>query len=424
MEKSELVELLSAEGLRLLDSLPRYERATDVLRSVSALRKAGHSPGLVASVLSQSKLRARASVKFGPFADRMLFTEAGLEQATRLRVAALHAGRFQAAGLRRIADLGCGIGADAMAMAALDLEVTAVEIDEVAAVIAAYNLAPWSNATVVNADVAQWVPGAESGAGGSNEMTPIAAIAGAFDGVYLDPARRAAGHQHSSRLTDPADFTPSLDFAFELGTRLPTGIKLGPGVDRDLIPSEAEAQWVSVDHDVVELGLWFGSVARPGIHRAALVLGEHGSAELTSAEDSEDVEVGALGEYLYEPDGAVIRARLIGDLGRSFGATMLSNGIAYLSSDTAVETPFASCFRIVESFPFDEKLLRRELAARGIGTLEIKKRGADVDPAQLRKKLALKGERNATLIITRVAGKHTALLAERMPPTWPVPASR
>ena len=163
MEASELVELLSAEGLRLLDSLPRYESTTDVLRSVSELRKAGHSPSLVATVLSQSKLRARASAKFGPFAERMLFTEAGLEQATRLRVAALHAGRFQTAGLTRIADLGCGIGADALAMAALDLEVTAVELDEVTAAIAAYNLAPWPNATVVNADAADVQLGAPGG---------------------------------------------------------------------------------------------------------------------------------------------------------------------------------------------------------------------------------------------------------------------
>ncbi|MDQ1554194.1 MAG: hypothetical protein QOK46_1272, partial [Microbacteriaceae bacterium] len=233
MDTSELVELLSAEGLRLLDSLPRYESTTDVLRSVSELRKAGHSPTLVAAVLSQSKLRARASAKFGPFADRMLFTEAGLEQATRLRVAAIHAGRFQSAGLERIADLGCGIGADAMAFAALELSVTAVELDEVTAAIAAYNLAPWPDATVVNSDA---------------ETVDLAG----FDGVYLDPARRTSGHQNTSRLTNPADFSPSLDFAFGLGARLPTGIKLGPGIDRDLIPADAEAQWISVDHDVVE----------------------------------------------------------------------------------------------------------------------------------------------------------------------------
>ncbi|MCU1505552.1 MAG: hypothetical protein QOG18_10 [Microbacteriaceae bacterium] len=395
MDTSELVELLSAEGLRLLDSLPRYESTTDVLRSVSELRKAGHSPALVAAVLSQSKLRARASAKFGPFADRMLFTEAGLEQATRLRVAAIHAGRFQSAGLERIADLGCGIGADAMALAALELTVTAVELDEVTAAIAAYNLAPWPDATVVNADA---------------ETVDLAD----FDGVYLDPARRTSGHQNTSRLTNPADFSPSLDFAFGLGARLPTGIKLGPGIDRDLIPADAEAQWISVDHDVVELGLWFGAVARPGIRRSALVIGDHGSAELVAGADSDDVEVGELGNYLYEPDGAVIRARLIGALARQLDASMLSDGIAYLTADSAIDTPFASCFRVVETFPYDEKLLKRELAIREIGRLEIKKRGVDVDPATLRKRLAPKGDAAATLFVTRVGGRHTALLAQRV----------
>lgn len=394
MDRTELQELLSIEGLRLLDSLPRYETKADVVKTVGELRKAGHSPGLVAAVLSQSKLRAKAEGKFGPFADRMLFTEAGLEQATRLRVAAMHAGRFQAAGLHRIVDLGSGIGGDALAIAAIDLAVTAVELDEVTAAIAAYNLAPWPNAEVINADAS-------------------GVDLDSFDGVYLDPARRTAGHQNTSRITNPADFSPSLDFAFEIGGRKPTGIKLGPGIDRDLIPGEAEAQWVSVDHDVVELGLWFGAVARPGIRRSALVMGINGTAELVSDADSEDAETGAIGEYLYEPDGAVIRARLIGDLARRIDARMLSNGIAYLTSDDAVDTPFASRFRVTESLPFDERSLKKALAARDIGTLEIKKRGVDVDPAQLRKRLSLKGKRGATLFVTRVAGKHTALLAER-----------
>ena len=142
MDESELVTLLSADGLRLLDALPPYDSTADVVRTVSALRAQGHSPALVAAVLTQSKLRRHAALKFGEFADRMLFTAAGLEQATRLSVAALHAGRFRSAGLRRVADLGCGIGGDALAMAALDIEVTALERDEVTAAIAAYNLAP------------------------------------------------------------------------------------------------------------------------------------------------------------------------------------------------------------------------------------------------------------------------------------------
>jgi hypothetical protein len=395
MDSSELVELLSGEGLNLLDSLPPWQSGSDVLKTVNDLRRAGYSPGLVAAVLSQSKLRAKAASKFGPFAERMLFTEAGLEQATRLRIAALHAGRFQAAGLSRIADLGSGIGGDALAFASLELEVTAVELDEVTAAIAAYNLALWPNATVEHADVTTFD------------------LAG-FDGVFLDPARRTAGHQNTSRLSDPSDYSPTLDFAFGIAGRIPTGIKLGPGIDRDLIPAEAEAQWVSVDRDVVELGLWFGALARPGIRRAALVIGEHGTAELTSADDSADVGTGTLGSYLYEPDGAVIRSRLIGDLGRRIGATMLSDGIAYLTSDEAVETPFAACFRVLEIFPLDERRLKKELATRGIGSLEIKKRGVDVDPAAFRRKLALHGPASATLVLTRVAGRHTALLCERV----------
>ncbi len=391
MDASELREILSLDGLRLLDELPAWDTTADVVRTVSDLRKAGHPPGLVAAVLGQSRLRARARSKFGPFADRMLFTEAGLEQATRLSVAAQHAGRFQRAGISWVADLGCGIGADAMALASLDLEVTAVERDEVTAAVAAYNLAPWSNVRVEQ---------------GNAEDADLAGIGG----IYLDPARRDGAR----RLSDPADWSPSLEFAFDLGTRYPTGVKLGPGIDRDLIPDHAEAQWVSVDHDVVELGLWFGELARPGIRRSALVIGSHGVAELTAEADSQDEGVGPLGEYLYEPDGAVIRARLIGDLTRTLGGRMLAPTIAYITSDTAVETPFASAFRVVADFALDQRALKREIAARGIGTLEIKKRGVDIDPAAFRTALSPKGDASATLFLTRVGSRRRAILAERV----------
>ena len=391
MESSELRELLTPGGLRLLDSLPAWTSGTDVVRSVADLRKAGHSPVLVAAVLHQARLRAKATAKFGPFAERMLFTTAGLEQATRLQVAALHAGRYRDAGLTRIVDLGSGIGADALAMAAIDLEVTAVERDEETAALAAYNLAPWSNASVIHGDATE------------------VGLAG-FDAAYIDPARRTS----SRRLNDPADWSPSLDFAFGLASTLPVGVKLGPGIDRDLIPDDCEAQWVSVGGDVVELGTWFGALARPGVGRAALVLGPTGAAELTAEHDSEDAETGDIARYVLEPDGAVIRARLIGDLARSIGAHMLDPRIAYLSSDEPSTTPFASCFRVIEQLPFDERTIRKALSSRGIGVLEIKKRGVDLDPAVLRTRLAPKGSGSATLIVTRVGEKRIALLAERV----------
>lgn len=391
----ELVELLSPEGLRLLDSLPPFDPSADVVRAVSELRKAGHSPGLVAAVLSQSRLRAKAEAKFGDFRGRMLFTDAGLEQATRLRVAALHAGRFVGAGIHTVADLGCGIGGDAMAMAAMDLAVTAVDADEVTATVASFNLAPFPTAQVLQADAETF------------DLT-------GFEGAWFDPARRTSGHSNTSRLTRPEDYSPSLDYVFGLADTLPIGVKLGPGHDRSLIPAEAEAQWVSVDGQLVEMGLWFGSLARDGIRRAALLLTADGVSELTAPDDSEDAPVGSIGEYLYEPDGAVIRARLIGDLARTLGGRMLSDGIAYITADTAVATPFATAFRVLDVLPTDEKKLRQALQERKIGTLEIKKRGVDIDPAALRVRLRPKGPESATIVMTRAEGQRVALLVERV----------
>jgi hypothetical protein len=391
MDVDDLRRLLSPEGLRLLDDVGELEQSADVVRTVSRLRAAGHDGGLVAAVLEQARLRSRARAKFGDFADRMLFTPAGLEQATRLRVAALHAGRFADAGFDVVADLGCGIGADAMAIAALDLGVVAVERDELTAAVAAFNLAPFPSARVELGDA---------------EDADLAGVGA----VWLDPARRDG----ATRLSDPADWSPSLDWAFGLAERLPTGIKLGPGIDRDLIPATSEAQWVSVDRDVVELVLWSGPLARPGIRRAAVVLGAGGISELSAPADSPDAEVGELGEYLIEPDGAVIRARLIGDLARSLDGRMLDPTIAWITASEPPATPFGQSFRVLERMPLDVKTLKRELAARGIGTLEIKKRGVDIEPAEFRKKLALAGDVSATLVLTRIAGSRTAILVERI----------
>jgi hypothetical protein len=393
MDRAELVELLTPEGLTLLDSVS-FDQPMDILTTVSRLRAEGHAPGLVAAVIGQARLRSKGRRKFGPFADRMLFTPAGLEQATRLRVAALHAGRYTAAGLRSVVDLGCGIGGDALALASLDLAVTAVERDEVTAAIASYNLAPFPESTVVHSEAAD-------------------VDVSVFDGVFADPARRTAGHDETSRLTDPDDYSPSLSWLWQLAERMPVGVKLGPGFDRSRIPDESEAQWVSVDGDVVELGVWFGPLARDGVRRSALVVSEDGTNELSASADSEDEPVRPLGEYLYEPDGAVIRARLIGDLGRRMGAGMVSDRIAYLTSDEPIASPFATAFRIVADLPLDDKTIKRELRTRKVGVLEVKKRGADIDPAVFRKRMSLSGPNSATIVLTRVAGRHRALLAER-----------
>ncbi|MET0672336.1 MAG: class I SAM-dependent methyltransferase [Microbacterium pygmaeum] len=395
MHLAELTALLTPEGLRLLDDLDPGAVSADVTGTVSRLRKAGHSPGLVSAVVGQAQLRSRASAKFGPFADRMLFTKAGLEQATRLAIAGRHAARFRDAGIARVADLGCGIGGDALGMAGLGLDVTAVDADEVTAAIAAYNLAPFGDTVTVQM--------------GRAEASDLSSV----DGVWLDPARRTAGHAETSR-TRPEDWSPSLDWAFALAERMPTGIKLGPGLDRALIPGDVEAQWVSAEGSTIELVLWSGALAREGVRRAALVVRGESAWELTAGADAADEPVRPLGAYLHEPDGAVIRARLIGEVARALEAGMLAEQIAYLTSDAALTSPFVSSFRVREELPADTRALARALRERGIGTLEIKKRGVDVDPAVLRRTLKLQGSESATLFLTRIGSKRLAILAHRV----------
>jgi predicted RNA methylase len=393
MERSELEALLDPRVLTAVDAEARPETPADVLARSTALRRDGFSPEQTAAILTQAALRRRARAKFGEFADRMLFTRAGLEQATRLDVAARHAARFRTAGASVVADLGCGIGGDALAIAAIGLRVRAVERDPVTAVLAQYNLTPFPEAEVLVEDA---------------EATDLQTA----DAAWIDPARRTAGHTDTKRVAAAA-YSPSLDFVDRTAARLPTGVKLSPAHDRATIAVDAEAQWVSDRGEVVELVLWRGGLQREGVRRAALVSGPAGTAELTADGDTVDEPVGALGDHVYEPDGAVIRARLIGDLARTTGTHPVGPGIAYLSGTGLAASPFLTPFAIDAVLPFDPQRIRKELRARGVGRLEIKKRGVDLDPASFRTRLALQGDEEAVLIVTRTADRRVALVCHR-----------
>lgn len=400
MAHDSISPLLTIDGWELLSSMGPY-RESDSLKLNESLRRAGHSPELVAAALTQSRLRAKAETKFGEFASQMLFTQAGLEQATRLSIAALHAQRFTTADITTVADLGCGLGADSLAMASLDINVTAVEMDEVTAACTTVNLMPFPHAKVICARA---------------QDVDLAGI----EGVWLDPARRTTSTSGTTRLFDPEAFSPPLSFVEELADKgLAVGVKMGPGIPHEAVPETAEAQWISINGDVVEAGLYFNQLARPGVRRAALVIGKNGNAELTSTEKyqpaAQDAELGPIGGYLYEPDGAVIRAGLVADLARSMGAHMLDEHIAYLSSADHIETPFARSYKVLEVKPFNVKTLKAWVKANRIGVLDIKKRGISATPEELRRQLLTgsgKGPNKATLILTRIGEDRVAVVVE------------
>jgi len=399
MDRTGFMSLISPQGQALLAEVGEIDSKADMVKVVSKLRGKGHSAELVATVLTQVKLRRRAKAKFGEFAQTMFFTEEGLEQASRLKVAAIHAGRFRNHGLTRIADLGCGIGAESLAIASLDMEVTAFEIDEVTAALATYNLASFENVKVEQADV-----------------TTI--NLDNFDGLFIDPARRDLKDSKTNinkRKHDINDFSPSFDFVLEAARTKPTIVKLGPGLDHKDIPDDAEAVWVSDDGDLVELTLYFGILRRPEVKRAALLLSPNGTFEITSSDAERlDAPLGELGRYLYEPDASIIRSHLVGNLAISLGLNIFSNEIAYLSSNEEVHSPWLKGYEVLENLVFDRKKLKAYLREKNIGVLEIKKRGADITPEQLRRELDPKGTESATLIVTRVDGAHRVLIVRAL----------
>jgi hypothetical protein len=384
--------LFTKDAMELLARVGDLDSKSDVLTLITTLRKQGYDPLLVTEVVTQARLRTRGKAKFGDFADQMLFTEAGLEQATRIDVAALHAERFRNAGLNKIADLGCGIGADSLAFSALGLEVTAVERDEDTAALAAFNLAAFKQSKVLNQ---------------SAEELAIED----FDGLWVDPARRNLDRKDAKHITlGPEDFSPNLNWVFSL--EKPMGVKLGPAFPHELIPDQAQAQWVSHQGDLVEVVLWFGNLSGNS-ERVATML-RNGQRHEFEGEGAVSAPIGELGHYIYEPDSALIRSRLMGEFAVKNELAGFSEGIAYLTSNRIIESPWLKTYKVNEILPLDEKGIRKRLTELEIGILEIKKRGVDITPETLRPKLKLKGSGAATLILTKVGSARKALICEAL----------
>lgn len=342
-----------------------------------------------AAALTQVELRGRAEAKFGDLAPRLYFTPDGLEQATRLRVARHRAGRAAAFGASSLIDLGCGIGGDLIAVASAGIVCAGVDLDPVRVAVAGANLAALGLAGAVQVADATTVD-------------PTG-----FDLAFADPARRTG----AGRTFRFEDWTPPWAWVEGLLAR-DSCVKVAPGIPHSLVPYGVEAEWVSDGGEVKEAALWSGRTAT--VARRATVIGDGGLATVTDEDDPGPGAVGTrpIGAYLYEPDGAVIRAGLVTAVAAGVSGGLVDPHIAYVTGDEAVRSPFARGYRVLEELPYREKQLKAALRERGVGRLTIKKRGVQVVPEALRKRLALSGDAEATIVLTRIAGEGTALLVE------------
>jgi hypothetical protein len=348
---------------------------------ITQLRKS-YPADLIATALTQARLRVRAQAKFRN-APRMYFTRIGLEQASSDRMAAHHAARFES--FDSMFDLCTGIGGDLIGLAA-GRPVIAVDIDPVHIRLASLN----ARANNVAGDVLA------ACADVRNVRLPAASA------VFVDPARRSADRRFRAGETEPP-----LEWCFDLAEQVrAVGIKAGPTLATDLVPPGWEVEFVSERHDLKEAVLWSPALAAAPRRATLLPSGE----TLVQAPRTA-IPIRSPGAYLLDPDPAVTRAGLVEELGRSLGSCWkIDSRIAFLSSDADLRTPFARTLAIEASMPWSLARLREQLRALDVGTADIRKRGSAVDVEDLQRRLRLTGSRSATIVLTRVSDRPWAFI--------------
>ena len=382
---SQADDLLSPEGAELLPRLRGMTITSARALSLAAELRGSYPPELIAAALTQQTLRIAARQKFRR-ADDMLFTRPGLEQASSELTAAHSALRF--AGRHVIADLCCGIGGNLIALAAASGPVIAVDADRDTLRYAGHNAAVHDLAgsvALVCADV-------------RNLRLP-----GGVTAAFVDPARRAAG-----RRLWAGDSEPPLDWCIGLADSIQrVCIKAAPGLPHDVVPPDWEIEFVATGRALKEALLWSPAFATTARRATVLPAG----ATLVSS-PGDPVGVGEPGEYLLDPNPAVTRAGLVQELGRDLGARQLDELTAFLSLDRCVGTPFARTLRVLESMPWHERHVAARLRELGIGSADIRRRGLAGDVEQIRRRLSLQGDRQATIVLTRRAGRPWGLICE------------
>ncbi|MFE2375424.1 SAM-dependent methyltransferase [Streptomyces sp. NPDC059398] len=386
--------LFTDEGAALLASLREYDPSQEL--AVATRLRRTYPTELVSTALAQARLRQRAVPKFGADdAHRMFFTPNGVEQSTRKSVAEYRARRFAGLGVRNVADLCCGIGGDALAFARAGISVLAVDRDPLTAEVVRANAAVLGLSSLIEVrctDVSQ-------------------VVTDPYEAVFVDPARRGG----RGRIFNPEAYSPPLSWATGAVTdRIASGpshgtagaIKIAPGIPHEMVPSGAEAEWISDSGDVKEAVLWFGT--EPGLRRATLL---PSGATLTDR-GLPDPEVRTPGRYLYEPDGAVIRAHLVAEVAEELGGGLIDETIAYITADELRPTPYATAYEITDELPFGLKRLKALLREREVGNLTVKKRGSAVEPEEVRRRVKPQGPNAATVILTRVAGAPMMLIGQ------------
>ncbi len=365
-------------GIEYSMTLPLEERHT--LSTLTMLQKA-YTEEHAAALLDQARLRIKAVTKFGEVAREMLFTDEALQQASGISIANYRARRYAPFG--GVADLGCGIGGDTLALSHVAAHLLALDLDPVRLMIARYNVNTVGGNAVSHFEQQDWT------------TYPFPKEISA---AFADPARRT----EERRVFSLHEIIPPISAVLATQQTLPhMGVKVMPGVPDNEIPPTAEAEWISEGGICKEGVLWFGGL-RQGVARTATIVEGERLFTVTSSDPAPPLAVTPPRAYLYEPDPAVIRATLVAQVALPMGASQLDPQIAYLTGDMPALTPFLRGWPVLLHAPFNLKTLNRMIREMDGNVVAVKKRGSPIEPEPFRKRLKSNPKgRPLTVFLTR-----------------------
>ncbi|NBB94211.1 MAG: hypothetical protein GVY16_00530 [Planctomycetes bacterium] len=399
LEQLEFLASEAAEPLLAMD-LP-----TEPLAAQTKLRKQCDAAQATA-VGRLKELRRRAVEKLpASLAAGLLVTDVLLQQASGMSEANLKAGRLvRLAGACGVWDLCSGLGVDALALAATDCDVTACDLSDAAVLCMRYNAR--QAGLTGRLDVRQ------------ADVTGLEVPADAV--VHIDPDRRDGGRRSVSM----ADYSPAVPFLRSLVEATGGGcMKLSAAMDAaELDGWPVELEWISRGGTCRQLLAWWGGDAVGGRRKATVIvaggeaLGDlpETASVVGSSATTDAPTVGAVGEWIIEPDPAVLAADLTDALAAEFGWRRFQPGLDWLTGEVRAETPLAASFRVLREMPGREQDIARALRELDAGLVEIKPRGVRLDTDRLQRRLRGRGSRALAVLWTRRDERQVAFIAERV----------
>jgi hypothetical protein len=178
------------------------------------------------------------------------------------------------------------------------------------------------------------------------------------------------------------------------------------------IEFDCDVEVISHKGEVKEVVLWFGELKLSKEDRSIMATKLPERITRVRSKGAFKIRVTEPKDYLYEPDPAFIKARLIDDLAHEYGLTLLHPTIAYLTGEAFIDTPMVKTYRVLSVTEMDHDIINDELTRLNLGRVDSKARGVSIDHKEIRKLVRGRGENRGLVIFTLVNNKPSAIISD------------